>query len=164
MLYIFLSDLGNITKRKSFSISFLDYLIFPSICFIISSFTFNHVENVVCHSALLFKTEAVFPQRWVLVAHSRIPPLEFPWPKEGTKSYMIPFVYNNTHFILFFKLKYLIGDGQGGQACCNSWGRKESDTTERLNWTELIVDLQCNHWFVSCEPVCFAYTLICIIL
>ena len=28
------------------------------------------------------------------------------------------------------------GDGQGGLACCNSWGRKESDTTERLNWTE----------------------------
>ena len=31
-----------------------------------------------------------------------------------------------------------VGDGQGGLACCNSWGRKESDTTERLNWTELI--------------------------
>ena len=29
------------------------------------------------------------------------------------------------------------GDGQGGLACCNSWGRKESDTTEQLNWTEL---------------------------
>ena len=29
------------------------------------------------------------------------------------------------------------GDGQGGLACCDSWGRKESDTTERLNWTEL---------------------------
>ena len=29
--------------------------------------------------------------------------------------------------------------GQGGLACCNSWGRKESDTTERLNWTELTV-------------------------
>ena len=28
------------------------------------------------------------------------------------------------------------GDGQGGVACCNSWGRKESDTTEQLNWTE----------------------------
>ena len=27
--------------------------------------------------------------------------------------------------------------GQGGLACCNPWGRKESDTTERLNWTEL---------------------------
>ena len=23
-----------------------------------------------------------------------------------------------------------VGDGQGGLACCNSWGRKESDTTE----------------------------------
>ena len=30
-----------------------------------------------------------------------------------------------------------VGDGQGGLACCDSWGRKESDTTERLNWTEL---------------------------
>ena len=27
-----------------------------------------------------------------------------------------------------------VGDGQGGLACCNSWGRKESDMTERLNW------------------------------
>ena len=26
------------------------------------------------------------------------------------------------------------GDGQGGLACCDSWGRKESDMTERLNW------------------------------
>ena len=30
-----------------------------------------------------------------------------------------------------------VRDGQGGLACCDSWGRKESDTTERLNWTEL---------------------------
>ena len=28
------------------------------------------------------------------------------------------------------------GDGQGGLACCNSWGRKESNMTEGLNWTE----------------------------
>ena len=27
-----------------------------------------------------------------------------------------------------------VGDGQGGLACCDSWGLKESDTTERLNW------------------------------
>ena len=26
-----------------------------------------------------------------------------------------------------------VGDGQGGLACCGSWGRKESNTTERLN-------------------------------
>ena len=30
-----------------------------------------------------------------------------------------------------------VGDGQGGLVCCSSWGRKELDTTERLNWTEL---------------------------
>ena len=29
-----------------------------------------------------------------------------------------------------------VGDGQGGLACCDSWGHKESDRTERLNWTE----------------------------
>ena len=29
-----------------------------------------------------------------------------------------------------------VGDGQGGLACCNSWGCKESDTTERLNWPD----------------------------
>ena len=29
-----------------------------------------------------------------------------------------------------------IGDGQGGLACCNSWGRKELDMIEQLNWTE----------------------------
>jgi len=26
-----------------------------------------------------------------------------------------------------------VGDGQEGLVCCNSWGRKESDTTEQLN-------------------------------
>ena len=26
-----------------------------------------------------------------------------------------------------------VGDGPGGLAGCSSWGRKESDTTERLN-------------------------------
>ena len=30
-----------------------------------------------------------------------------------------------------------VGDGQGGLACCNSWGCKESDMTERLNWTDI---------------------------
>ena len=26
-----------------------------------------------------------------------------------------------------------VGDGQGGLGCCNSWGRKGSQTTEQLN-------------------------------
>ena len=29
-----------------------------------------------------------------------------------------------------------VGDGQGGLACCDAWGRKESDTTERLIWSD----------------------------
>ena len=30
-----------------------------------------------------------------------------------------------------------VGDGQGGLACCDSWGHKESDAIEPLNWIEL---------------------------
>ena len=34
-----------------------------------------------------------------------------------------------------------VGDGQGGLACCRPWSGKESDTTERLNWTESLAHL-----------------------
>ena len=34
-----------------------------------------------------------------------------------------------------------VGNGQGGLACCSPWGRKESDTTERLNWTDWYVGI-----------------------
>ena len=37
-----------------------------------------------------------------------------------------------------------VGDGQGGLVCCVSWGHKESDMTERLNWTELICSSAIN--------------------
>ena len=30
-----------------------------------------------------------------------------------------------------------VGDGQGSLVCCSPWYRKESDTPEQLNWTEL---------------------------
>ena len=30
-----------------------------------------------------------------------------------------------------------VGDGQGVLACCSPWGRKESNTSERLNWTDI---------------------------
>ena len=30
-----------------------------------------------------------------------------------------------------------VGDGQGGLACCSPWGRKDSDTTEGLKWSEV---------------------------
>ena len=34
-------------------------------------------------------------------------------------------------------------DGQGGLACCGSWGCKELDMTEQLNWTELNPNSPC---------------------
>ena len=37
-----------------------------------------------------------------------------------------------------------VGDGQGGLACCGSWGHKESDTTERLNWTNWVKEISNN--------------------
>ena len=37
------------------------------------------------------------------------------------------------------------GDGQGGLACCGSWGCKELDTTEWLNWRPA-AGLSCSLW------------------
>ena len=36
--------------------------------------------------------------------------------------------------------------GQGGLVCCNSWGCKESDRTERLKWTEVNQSEECLWW------------------
>ena len=35
-----------------------------------------------------------------------------------------------------------VGNGQGGLVCCDSWGHKELDATEWLNWTELILKIR----------------------
>ena len=40
-----------------------------------------------------------------------------------------------------------VGDGQRSLACCNSWGHKESDTTEWLNWTDTILKLFSRFWW-----------------
>ena len=49
-----------------------------------------------------------------------------------------------------------IGDGQGGGLeCCSSWGHKESDMTERLNWIELRLKQRFSNILVS-SPI---YTL-----
>ena len=41
-----------------------------------------------------------------------------------------------------------VGDRQGGLVCCDSWGCKELDTTEWLNWTESYIGLW-NAFFSS---------------
>ena len=54
---------------------------------------------------------------WVCFSRPFLPNTQFPvWPTNILKT---------------------VGDGQGGLACCKSWGRKELDTTELLNQTEL---------------------------
>ena len=51
-----------------------------------------------------------------------------------------------------------VGDGQGGLACCNSWGRRESDTTERLIWTKIFTSLhRCTGTllsYIKCPHMC----------
>ena len=37
-----------------------------------------------------------------------------------------------------------VGDGQGSLVCCSPWGCKESDMTERLNWTEAVQQDPCE--------------------
>ena len=49
-----------------------------------------------------------------------------------------------------------VGDGQGGLACCGSWGRKESDTSEWLNWLtwlccELVISIHITESLL-CTP------------
>ena len=46
------------------------------------------------------------------------------------------------------------GEGQGGLACCSPWGRRESDTTERLNSNKPKMGLL--WWFSDKESACQA--------
>ena len=48
------------------------------------------------------------------------------------------------------------GDEQGGLACCDSWGRKELDMTEWLNWTEL----NYSNYYLSIYPHCLNWSWI----
>ena len=50
---------------------------------------------------------------------------------------------------------WLVGDKQGGLACCRSWGLKELDRTEQLNWTELTEAVHHNRvWPFRNRMVC----------
>ena len=58
----------------------------------------------------------------------------------------------------------VVGDGQGGLACCDSCGRKESDTTEWLNWIELNNLVMLSIFFICLmtPSVCFLWKNICL--
>ena len=59
-----------------------------------------------------------------------------------------------------------VGDRQGGLVCCGPWGNKESDKTERLNWTDekkfrIYIINRNKEWTVLCaaKSVNFFFTL-----
>ena len=60
-----------------------------------------------------------------------------------------------------------VGDGQGGLACCGPWGRKELDTTERLNWTEDLViwprtlTSKADECKLTRDGFCLFYSVVC---
>ena len=50
-----------------------------------------------------------------------------------------------------------VGDGQGGLLCCDSWGFKELDMTEPLNWIELNwIMSNVQHLFMCLLAVCMS--------
>ena len=64
------------------------------------------------------------------------------YPLSHLGSHIYIYIYIHTHTYTL----YLLGDGQGGLACCDSWGCKESDTTERLNWTDTYTYTYMYNW------------------
>ena len=56
-----------------------------------------------------------------------------------------------------------VGDGQGGLACCDSWGRRESDTTERLDWTDwLMLEQLCKYNKTLFKHIIYEWTVYCL--
>ena len=66
-----------------------------------------------------------------------------------------------------FEWTPVVGDGQGSLACCGPWGRKELDTTERLNWTEDLViwprtlTSKADECKLTRDGFCLFYSVIC---
>ena len=56
------------------------------------------------------------------------------------------------------------GDGQGGLTCCNSWGLKESDMTEWLNWTELNENILHSMYAMPCGAIEEIYVYVWLIV
>ena len=56
-----------------------------------------------------------------------------------------------------------VGDGQGGLACCCSWGRKESDKTEQLNWAEADMGPMARCWIGKYIHICYKPLCVCLV-
>ena len=63
-----------------------------------------------------------------------------------------------------FDLAPGVGDGQGGLACCSLWCHKESDMTEQLKWTELMVSYAVQNLLNLIRTLLFIFGFISITL
>ena len=71
------------------------------------------------------------------------------WASQKTRQNLATKQQQQLSEIQFGNSQMLVGDGQGSLACCSPWGCKESDTTERLNWTEAESVIGLQPWSLS---------------
>ena len=80
------------------------------------------------------ETDPPAPGRWGGCAPPGQAP--FSWAEkdvhQGSRSFASRWSHKSAHNTKLWEFC----DGQGSLACCRPWGRKELDTTERLNWTD----------------------------
>ena len=82
------------------------------------------------------------------------------WEKEMTEDQMVA-CHHWLNELEFVQAPW-VGDGQGSLVCCRPWGCKQSDTTERLNWTESITSTKRNltHFSLICFLVTKLYSTV----
>ena len=85
--------------------------------------------------------------QWVNSSHEVAKVLEIQRRRRGRQR--MRWLDGITDLMDVFEWTLGVGDGQGGLACCDSWGHKESDMTERLNWIELILYWCFSFWLTS---------------
>ena len=83
-------------------------------------------------STVIFEPKKIKP-----VTVSIFFPIYLPW-KGTTEDEMIGWHHRLNGHGHEFEQAPGVGDGQGSLVCCSPWGRKKSDMTEWVNWTELI--------------------------
>ena len=129
------------TTARQASLSITNFQSFPKLMSIELVMPSNHL--ILCHPLLLLPS--IFPNIRVFSHESA---LRMRWPKYWSFSFNIS--PSNEHpGLISFRMdwldllavhgthKTLLQHHSLKALCCSSWGRKESDTIEQLNWTEL---------------------------
>ena len=110
--------------------------------------TFCSVYSVIGRAGAEAETPLLLPpdaKNW-LIGKDPDAGKDWRWEEKGTtEDEMVG--WHHRHDGYEFERAPGVGDRQGGLVCCSPWGCKESDTTERLNWTDT---LPCNFLWSCC--------------